>query len=765
MFCYCPISTIAAKTKFYNYVSPGSILTTTQYLDQPGPSDGKIAIFDIVEKCTGPNKYHFRDILWKMIQLGADVNYVNKQTGDTIFHYAVETDDSEVIATVCQIQHVDKKKLINFVNFQGYSPLALAILRRNSDSIKICNFLIKNGAKWFNDQKSLKMKEKSNNFPPFHLAINKNALNIIESCCKNQIVNYKIKDPMFGGTPLHWCKTKHMAKFLINNCGLSPNDQSDSTSDTPLHIAIKFQRNELAEYLVLENTNLDLINQDQLTPLETAIQMDNLKMIKILLLFGANHKINARTEKNIAVLARKNNGPNRVRILRALLEVGVIQEADTMNLVYLPKESLKKMRRSGTFSRNSTFRGSSRRESEEIGANEKFFKKQVTFTSSLDDAFITPKRPVDKAPRKRSILKTEIPKLVENFDQKTENTGLRVLCLDGGGIRGIILTKILVELQEEAKRPAHELFDVIAGTSTGALLACSLALKRSPAYCQTVYFRFKDEVLKGSRPYSSEILEHFLQKEFGQRKMSEISPDHKLILTSALSDREPMDLYLFRSYDALFTPNEWNEFTSQDPRNFDTCQDNSTFEKLPINTETLIWEACRASSAAPYFFEPKGRFLDGGLLANNPTIDVLTELGRYNQSLEDNGHEKIQKIDVVCSIGTGKWPTSRVTNNINTAIKPTGITSAIETINSTKQILNMMSDALTATDNYIVDRSEAWCNMIGAKFFRLNSPMTEGLRLDTIDNDKLLKVMWECEVWIHQNRELLRDLARSLVRD
>ena len=208
-----------------------------------------------------------------------------------------------------------------------------------------------------------------------------------------------------------------------------------------------------------------------------------------------------------------------------------------------------------------------------------------------------------------------------------------------------------------------------------------------------------------------------------------------------------------------------NEFTSQDPRNFDTCQDNSTFEKLPINTETLIWEACRASSAAPYFFEPKGRFLDGGLLANNPTIDVLTELGRYNQSLEDNGHEAIQKIDVVCSIGTGKWPTNRVTNNINTAIKPTGITSAIETINSTKQILNMMSDALTATDNYIVDRSEAWCNMIGAKFFRLNSPMTEGLRLDTIDNDKLLKVMWECEVWIHQNRELLRDLARSLVRD
>mgnify|MGYP003334642917 CR=1 FL=1 len=74
---------------------------------------------EIIEKCTGPNKYHFRDVLWKMIQLGADVNYVNKQTGDTIFHYAVETDDREVIATVCQIQHVDKKKLINFVNFQA----------------------------------------------------------------------------------------------------------------------------------------------------------------------------------------------------------------------------------------------------------------------------------------------------------------------------------------------------------------------------------------------------------------------------------------------------------------------------------------------------------------------------------------------------------------------------------------------------------------------------------------------------------------------
>lgn len=46
-----------------------------------------------------------------------------------------------------------------------------------------------------------------------------------------------------------------------------------------------------------------------------------------------------------------------------------------------------------------------------------------------------------------------------------------------------------------------------------------------------------------------------------------------------------------------------------------------------------MWRAARSSGAAPTYFRPSGRYLDGGLLANNPTLDAMTEIHEYNQDL------------------------------------------------------------------------------------------------------------------------------------
>src|SRR6476660_5012126 len=53
---------------------------------------------------------------------------------------------------------------------------------------------------------------------------------------------------------------------------------------------------------------------------------------------------------------------------------------------------------------------------------------------------------------------------------------MRVLAIDGGGIRGVIPAVLLSELERRAKRPISELFDMIAGTSTGGILAAALTV-------------------------------------------------------------------------------------------------------------------------------------------------------------------------------------------------------------------------------------------------------------------------------------------------
>jgi calcium-independent phospholipase A2 len=60
-----------------------------------------------------------------------------------------------------------------------------------------------------------------------------------------------------------------------------------------------------------------------------------------------------------------------------------------------------------------------------------------------------------------------------------------------------------------------DLFDWVAGTSTGGILALALACKKSPLETQCIYMRLKDKVFVGERPYSANVMEEFLKKEFG----------------------------------------------------------------------------------------------------------------------------------------------------------------------------------------------------------------------------------------------------------
>ena len=51
---------------------------------------------------------------------------------------------------------------------------------------------------------------------------------------------------------------------------------------------------------------------------------------------------------------------------------------------------------------------------------------------------------------------------------------MKVLAIDGGGIRGLIPALVLAEIEKRAGRLAGGMFDLVAGTSTGAIIACAL---------------------------------------------------------------------------------------------------------------------------------------------------------------------------------------------------------------------------------------------------------------------------------------------------
>ncbi|MEM9168316.1 MAG: patatin-like phospholipase family protein [Pseudomonadota bacterium] len=232
----------------------------------------------------------------------------------------------------------------------------------------------------------------------------------------------------------------------------------------------------------------------------------------------------------------------------------------------------------------------------------------------------------------------------------------RILSIDGGGVRGIVAAVLLDALDDArrargATRPLADCFDIIAGTSTGAIVAAGLAAagengaasRRSPAELRRIYRERAREIFPlrfwGRLPvvgrlrqffgpfYSPAPLQNVLNQELGDAEFQNL-PRNLLICAYSIDPREAA---FFRGGPDFACHAVCEEFAFM-----------------------RIADAVCGSAAAPTFFPPKrveshvsgkGKTLiDGGVFANDPAQVALAEGLRL---FPDDDFE-------VVSIGTGR---------------------------------------------------------------------------------------------------------------
>lgn len=307
---------------------------------------------------------------------------------------------------------------------------------------------------------------------------------------------------------------------------------------------------------------------------------------------------------------------------------------------------------------------------------------------------------------------------------------VRILSIDGGGIRGIIPLKILEYIEKETKKPIHQLFNVIGGTSTGGIIA--LGLNSFKPKTNEVYkahelmnfytndakklFSYRWESFGGwlLSSYRARNIENYLKNKFGDTTLLTQLP-------TTAQDR----IVIVYSYD----------LTNNEP--FEFCNDPK------IGNDGLVWQAARSTSAAPTFFpafefkdpnetdENKPRVLiDGGVFINNPALNLLLEARRKYSQYK-------QQEQLLVSIGTGdfnpykehfKW-----SGKLGWAGSIFGVTSMATSSETDGQVTELL-EYFDPRPGYNEEELEQWTKK---RYYRFQKPFEKDVPMDGISRKQI----------------------------
>jgi Patatin len=333
-----------------------------------------------------------------------------------------------------------------------------------------------------------------------------------------------------------------------------------------------------------------------------------------------------------------------------------------------------------------------------------------------------------------------------------------ILSIDGGGIRGIVPATVLTVLERMLKengdeRPLYSHFDLIAGTSTGGIIAASLSaplyetslLKRAEGPDYDVFKTTKKLFRKERREYLGAIeqkadLERIASLYFDHGK-DIFEPKNKLFgaLFSERYNERTLEFFFHR----LFQGGLMEELTvptlivCHDPLE---CEPH--FFRSYEDKDVLIRDALRATSAAPMYFSPykvngNHALIDGGMIANNPSLFAYREARKL--------YPECKKFHIL-SLSTLSPKTPIDVTEIGGGFA--GWAEPITKIYSHAQLetVDIISASLPDTE-YI----RIWSDIKGEK-----------IRLDDVRPESVMKLKNMAETMIGEKNDTLMDVAERL---
>eukprot|EP01124_Arcella_intermedia_P017581 TRINITY_DN2434_c0_g1_i1.p1 TRINITY_DN2434_c0_g1~~TRINITY_DN2434_c0_g1_i1.p1 ORF type:complete len:564 (-),score=121.87 TRINITY_DN2434_c0_g1_i1:63-1754(-) len=320
-----------------------------------------------------------------------------------------------------------------------------------------------------------------------------------------------------------------------------------------------------------------------------------------------------------------------------------------------------------------------------------------------------------------------------------EKKGINILCLDGGGIRGLILVNILQHLavsmfgnaDQDGTKKLLECFDLVCGTSTGGILSVGLSLGFTLSQARDIYLSMGSDIFQFGYSYfparwaryytsgdfyNSALLKDCFTKHFGETKMATISK--KVFVTTTDATSSHWKPSLVRSYTA---PEGQFEFIE----------------------DMSIPDALRTTSAAPTYFSPVNHdgkiYVDGGMVANNPT-----EIGIF----EAHSLWQYQHINTIVSLGTGVPVDTKGSSNI------------LKLVN---EIVNI------ATDSELTHlRITEWLKFANPtpNYFRISPPELGSVKLDESDRNTLLDMERRTQLYMEapEQKQLLQAIKIKLLQ-